>query len=64
MKYPLSKSEWKWFILGILMIAGLCIGFGLIMYWIFKDDSLLILSAILGTMFIYGKLILPFLRRI
>lgn len=64
MKYPLSKDEWKWFILGILMIAGMCIGFGFIISWIFKDDTFLLLSAVLGTIFIYAKLIMPFLERI
>lgn len=64
MKYPLSRSEWIWFTLGIIMIAGMTVGFGLLFSWIMGDKSVIALSAILGLLFIYGKLIIPLLDRI
>lgn len=64
MKYPLAKSEWGWLILAVIMIIVMTGGFGLIAAWIFKDDTFILLSAVLGLLFIWGKIVIPFMDRI
>ena len=64
MKHPLDKSEWKWFILIIIMIIIMCVGFGTIMFLITREETFLIGSAILAIIFIWGRLIMPLVGRI
>ena len=64
MKYPLAKSEWKWFILAVILIIVMCAGFGTIMFLITREETFLIGSAILAVLFIWVRLIIPVLDRI
>lgn len=64
MKYPLAKSEWKWFFIGIIVITIMCLTFGTILFLITGEETFLVGSTILGVFFIWIKLIVPVLDRI
>ena len=64
MKYPLSKNEWKWWLLCLIMVIVLCGIFGVTMTVITGDDLFVTGAAILATIFIWFKLIQPVLDRI
>lgn len=64
MKYPLSKNEWKWWFLALIVVTIMCAGFGTIMFLITGEETFLLGSAILGMLFIWTKLIMPILDRI
>jgi len=56
MKQPLSRDEWKWVILAVLTIIGMCLIFGTIAFIITGQETFFIGSVILATFFIYVKI--------
>jgi len=64
MKQPLSKDEWKWVILAILTVIGMCLIFGTIAFLITGKETFFIGSTILATFFIWVKIVMPILDRI
>lgn len=64
MKYPLSKDEWKWVILAVIMVTAMCVVFGTIGFIITGEETPFIASAILAMFFIWIKIISPILDRI
>ncbi len=64
MKQPLDKSEWKWVILAVIMVIAMCLVFGTIAFIITGQETFSIGSAILATLFIWVKIVMPIMDRI
>ena len=64
MKYPLSKSEWKWATVGTFMITMMCLGFALVMVKLTGNEFFLPGTGLVWLFILYIGIVKPILDRI